>query len=320
MKYITLPDGKKLSKIGLGVSRFGTRTPTGLASEMLQRFLAVGGTLVDTARNYYEWVEHGRGKSEEFLGRWMEANGCRERIVLSTKGGVSNEGKRFQVDLSREGLLTELRQSLEALRTDYLDIYLLHRDEPGRSVEEIMDSLQELADMGRCENIGVCNWRCDRIRTANQYAQRHGLRPIRLVQTWWSMAAYTETMWDDPTTTHMDEETAQYCKEHGCIAMAYTSQAKGFFQKACTVGVDRLEPMLKHRMLTGENLKKLEKLQKYCAHTGCTPTDVVLGYITSNQLSGAALVSCSSLAQLEDVLNSADYVLPEEVIQNLDQA
>lgn len=318
MKYITLSNGKKLSKIGLGVSRFGTRTSDELSSEMLRRFLAAGGTLIDTARNYYEWVENGRGKSEEFLGRWMEANGCRERIVLSTKGGVSNEGKRFRVDLSRDGLLTELRQSLEALRTDYLDIYLLHRDEPNRPVEEIMDSLQELADMGRCGNIGVCNWRCDRIQAANHYAEHHRLLPIRFVQTWWSIASYTETMWDDPTTTHMDQETAEYCKEHECIAMAYTAQAKGFFQKACTMGMDRLEPMLKHRMLTPENLKKLERLQAYCAETGCSPTDIVLGYITSNPLNGTALVSCSSLAQLEDILESADYVLAEDVVWQFD--
>lgn len=270
-------------------------------------------------KNYYEWVENGRGKSEEFLGRWMEENGCREQVVLSTKGGVSNEGKQFRVDLSRDGLLTELRQSLEALRTDYLDIYLLHRDEPDRSVEEIMDSLQELADTGRCGNIGVCNWRCERIRAANQYAKCHGLLPIRFVQTWWSIASYTEAMWDDPTTTHMDQETSEYCKEHQCIAMAYTSQAKGFFQKAYAAGVDNLEPLLKHRMLTRDNLKKLEKLQAYCSEVGCTPTDVVLGYITSNSLSGTALVSCSSLAQLEDVLKSADYVLAEDAVWQFDR-
>ena len=314
MKYITLPNGKKLSKIGLGVSRFGTRTPGVLADKMLSRFLAAGGTLIDTARNYYEWVENGRGKSEEFMGLWMESHSCREQVVLSTKGGVSNEGKKFHVNLSREGLLTELQQSLEALRTDYVDIYLLHRDEPERPVGEIMDSLQEIADAGRCENIGVCNWRCERIREANQYAQSHGLRPIRFVQTWWSMASYTETMWNDPTTTHMDQETAEYCQENGCIAMAYTSQAKGFFQKAYAVGADRLDPMLKHRILTEENLKRLEKLRVYCAETGCTPTDVVLGYITSNPLSGTALVSCSTLEQLEDVLKSADYVLAKGLI------
>ncbi|MDE6261543.1 MAG: aldo/keto reductase [Oscillospiraceae bacterium] len=319
MKYIALPGGKRLSKIGLGVSRFGTRVSDELATAMLDRFCDAGGTLVDTARNYYEWVENGRGKSEEFLGRWMEQRNCRDKLVVSTKGGVSNQGKRFYINLSREALLTELEESLEALRTNYIDIYLLHRDEPKRPVEEIVDSLQEIAEVGKCSSIGVCNWQCERICAANSYAERHGLIPIRIVQTWWSMASYTETMWDDPTTTHMDQDTAEYCRNHSCIAMAYTSQAKGFFQKACAVGVEQLDPMLKHRMLTKENLEKLQKLNAYRAKTGCTPTDVVLGYITSNSLDGTALVSCSSLEQLEDVLNSADYELPEAMIQYLDQ-
>lgn len=315
MKYLTLSNGKKLSKIGLGVSRFGTRVPAETADEMLSRFLAAGGTLVDTARNYYEWVENGRGKSETFLGRWMETNNCRDQIVLSTKGGVSNRQKQFFIDLSRETLLSELKESLDALRTDYLDIYLLHRDEPDRPVEEIMDTLQEIADAGKCEYIGVCNWHSGRIRAANRYAENHGLLPIRMIQTWWSMAAYTDSMWDDPTTTHMDQETAEYCQEHDCIAMAYTSQAKGFFQKAYAVGVEQLDPMLKHRMLTQENLERLEQLRTYCAETGCTATDVVLGYITSHPLKGTALVSCSSITQLEDILKSADYVLPDRIIQ-----
>lgn len=319
MKYLTLPGGKKLSKIGLGVSRFGTRISYELADAMLNCFLAAGGTLIDTARNYYEWVENGRGKSEEFIGRWMEENRCRNQIVLSTKGGVSNDGKLFHVDLSRQSLLEELNESLEALRTNHLDIYLLHRDDPDRPVEEIMDSLQEIASEGKCGCIGVCNWHCERIRSANQYAARHGLRQLEVIQTWWSMASYTDTMWSDPTTTHMDQETAAYCSSRDCIVMAYTSQAKGFFQKACTLGLDQLEPMLKHRVLTKENLLKLEKLQTYCAKTGCTPTDVVLGYITSHQLRGIALVSCSNMQQLEDVLNSSDYVLPREIIRSFEE-
>jgi len=319
MKYLVLPGGKKLSKIGLGVSRFGTRVPDELADAMLDRFLSAGGTLIDTARNYYEWVENGRGKSEAFLGRWMESRECRDQIVLSTKGGVTNQGKQFCVDLSREALLNELEESLTALRTEYLDLYLLHRDEPERPVEEIMDTLQEIAAAGKCGSIGVCNWRCARIRAANHYAERHGLIPIQVIQTWWSMASYTDRMWDDPTTTHMDQETAEYCRDHGYVVMAYTSQAKGFFQKACAVGVEHLDPMLKYRMLTEKNLKKLKRLQLYCSETGCSPTDVVLGYITSHPLKGTALVSCSSMTQLEDVLQSADFVLPEKMILQLDQ-
>lgn len=319
MKYLDLPTGKRMSKIGLGVSRFGTRTPEELACAMLDRFIQAGGTLVDTARNYYEWVENGRGKSEEFLGSWIQKHGCRDQLVLSTKGGVTNRGKQFFVDLSCEGLTLELRESLDALKTDYLDIYLLHRDEPDRPVEEIMDTLQQIAVLGRCGCLGVCNWRPERIRAANLYADRYGLRPIKIVQTWWSLASYTDAMWDDATTTHMDPETSQYCQERGCLVMGYTSQAKGFFQKACAVGAEHLDPMLKKRILTPGNLKKLEFLKDYCGKTGCSPTDVVLGYLTSNPLQGTALVSCSGLEQLEDILKSADYTLDVSVIRLLDQ-
>lgn len=319
MKYIALPHGKEMSRIGLGVSRFGTLVPEEKADAFLDRFLQAGGTLVDTARNYYEWVEHGRGKSEQYLGGWMERRGCRDRVVLSTKGGVRNRGSQFFVDLSRRALLEELEESLEALRTDVLDLYLLHRDEPDRPVEEIVDHLQEIGARARCGLLGVCNWSAARIRAANRYADRHHLRPIQAVQTWWSMAAYTRQMWNDPTTTHMDPETYAYCRERGCVVMGYTSQAKGFFQKACAVGVEGLDPALKRRILTEENLEKLAELRRYCTETGASPTDVVLGYLTSNRLPGTALVSCSRLEQLEDVLRSADYVLPEDEIQRLDK-
>lgn len=278
MKYIDLPNGKRMSKIGLGAGRFGTRLSDKLAVDMLEQFLTAGGTLVDTARNYDEWTENGRGKSESFLGRWIEKNRCREEIVLVTKGGVSNAEKLFRVDLSRNALLKELDESLEALRTDYLDIYLLHRDDPSWSVEDIVDTFQEIAKRANCETIGVCNWHCERIRAANHYAKNHGLIPIQVVQTWWSIASYTDTMWDDPMTTHMDQETYEYCRKHSCIAMAYTSQAKGFFQKAFTAGVGQLNPMLKYRMLTEENEKKLKKIQAYCAKIGCTATDVVFEF------------------------------------------
>ena len=319
MKYLSLSNGKKMSKLGLGVSRFGTRIPAELAEEMLARFCQAGGTLVDTARNYYEWVENGRGKSEAFLGAWMENQKCRDQLVVSTKGGVRNCGRVFIADLSRDTLLKELDESMYALRTGYLDIYLLHRDEPERPVEEIVESLQEIAAKADCCDIGVCNWSCQRIRAANQYAEKHGLLPIRVVQTWWSLASYTDEMWDDPTTTHMDAETSEYCQAQHCIVMGYTSQAKGFFQKACASGVDCLDPLLKRRILNTENLKKLNKLQEYCKINCCTPTDVVVGYITSNPLLGTALISCSNLVQLEDVLASADYHLETEMIRCFDE-
>lgn len=314
MKYVG-KFGMNLSKIGLGTGRFGTVVSEEMSFEMLDMFYEQGGNVIDTARNYYEWVENGRGKSEQTIGKWMLERGIRDKVYISTKGGVRNEGKTFFINLSRENLLEECKQSLEALQTDYLDIYLLHRDEPERNVEEIVESLQAVRECGRAKVIGVCNWTAERLKAANAYACKNNLTPFRIVQTWWSIAAYTPNMWNDSTTTWMDEEMYNYLKEKDLLAMAYTSQAKGFFQKAIRDGYENVDSFLKHRIATDENLRRLDKIQEYCRKNDVSPTSVVNGYITDNDLDGIALVSCSKLEQLEDILNHCDDSVDAEWIR-----
>jgi aryl-alcohol dehydrogenase-like predicted oxidoreductase len=298
--------GMKLSAIGLGTGRFGTVVSRELSYEMLDTFYQRGGNVIDTARNYYEWVENGRGKSEETIGAWMADRKLREQVYISTKGGVRNEGKQFFMDLSERKLLEECRQSLDALQTDYIDIYLLHRDEPQRPVEEIVDSLQAVRECAKVKALGVCNWSADRVKHANAYAQRNHLTPIQIVQTWWSIAAYTPDMWNDPTTTWMDEEMYDYLFRENMLGMAFTSQAKGFFQKAIKGGYENVDEFLKHRIATEENLRRLEIIKKYCETYAVSPTAVVTGYITENAVDGIALVSCSKLEQLTDIMDNVD--------------
>lgn len=317
MKNIIYSD-KKISKIGLGTGRFGTRVEKEAAFEMLDYFYENGGNVIDTARNYYEWVENGRGMSERCIGEWMTGRGCRDGICLCTKGGVRNEGKVFTSNLSREALLTEAAESLEALRTDYIDIYLLHRDEPERPVEEIVETMQKIKETASISMLGVANWRIGRIKAANAYACSHGLEPFRVVQTWWSLAEYTQRMWDDPTTTHMDSETYAYMQENRMLGMAYTSQCKGFFQKACRHGLEAIDPFLMQRIATPTNIKKFEYIRDYCEKNHISPTAVVNGYITSNPLDGIALVSVSGMEQLRDIMSVSDYTLDARVIAEID--
>lgn len=308
MKYVE-KYGMKLSKIGLGTGRFGTRVGEELSFEMLDRFAEKGGNVIDTARNYYEWVENGRGVSEKTIGKWLAQRDCRSKMYLSTKGGVRNEGKQFFINLSESNLLEEAKHSRDALQTEEIDIYLLHRDEPQRPVEEIMETLQKVQESVKARAIGVCNWEAERVIRANQYAESHHLIPIQIVQTWWSIAAYTPDMWNDPTTTHMDRAMYEYIKERNMLGMAYTSQAKGFFQKAVREGLDRLDPFLLKRIATPENRERLGRIREYCDQNGVMPTAVVNGYITDNEADGIALVSCSKLEQLEDILENSDVVI-----------
>ena len=193
MKYIEKCD-MRMSKIGLGTGRFGTRLDKITAFQMLDAFVSGGGNVVDTARNYYEWVENGRGISEKTIGSWMTARGIRDKIYISTKGGVRNVGKKFYINLGKENLLNELKESQDALQSQNIDIYLLHRDEPERPVEEIMDTLQLVAEKSNVKALGVCNWSAERIIAANRYAIMHGYKPLLMIQTWWSIAAYTDKM------------------------------------------------------------------------------------------------------------------------------
>ncbi|MCM1106147.1 MAG: aldo/keto reductase [Blautia sp.] len=320
MKYIKCSgEACPISKIGLGVARFGTRIEKAESFEMLDYFVKKGGTVLDTARNYYEWVENGRGKSEACIGEWMERAKVRDQIWLVTKGGVKNDGKRFWADLSSDTLLLELLQSLEALRTDYLNVYLLHRDEPDRPVEEIVETMQMLAERGKIAQIGVANWRIERIKAANRYAERNHLKKLTVVQTWWSLAEYTDAMWDDETTTHMDDETYFYLKKEGLLAMAYSSQCKGFFQKAIAEGIDHVDSFLKKRIVTQANMKKLQYIDCFCKEHKVSPTAFVNAYITSNPLEGIALVSCSHLGQLKDIVEHSDYELERGAIEEINK-
>ena len=317
MKYLDFQD-KKYSKIGIGTGRFGTIVPEERSKELLDLFFYYGGTVIDTARNYYEWVEDGRGKSEQCIGKWMEERNLRDKVCISTKGGVKNKGKEWFINLSKGALLDELKESLEALRTDYLDIYVLHRDEKERSVEEIINTLQELKEKASICHIGVSNWTYERVYKANEYAIKNGLCPLEMLQTWWSLAEYTDEMWNDSNTTHMDEELYHYMRLNQMVGMAYTSQCKGFFQKAIEFGLENVDDFLKYRILTERNLKKLEYIREFCKENRISPTAVVTGYITSNTLNGIALISTSKQEQLKNIMQNADYSLPERVIKELD--
>jgi len=317
MKYIDI-NGKKYSSIGLGTARYGTIISEENAFELLDCFVDYGGNFIDTARNYYSWGENGRGISEKTIGRWISLRGHRDMIRICTKGGMTGEGKDSLVNLSRKNLFNELNESLEALQTDYLDVYLLHKDETDRPVGEIMETLMCIKDTVKADIIGVSNWKIDRIKEANKYAESHSLDRISAVSTMWSIAEYTQNFWDDPRTTGMDHEMYTYMLDEGLLAIAFSSQAKGFFQKAIKYGVENLDPFLLYRVGTENNKKRVCEIKDYCDKFGIPPTAVVTGYITDNRLNGIALVGCNTIEQLKDILESCDETIDNKWIEQFD--
>lgn len=318
MKYIN--DNKvekKISKIGFGGARLGTNYSEEESFKLLDIFFAGGGTLIDTARSYSPWRSDSRGNSEKCIGKWIEINKRREKTVIVTKGGIRGD-KGNIIDASKSNLSRELDESLEALRTNYIDIYLLHKDDLERPVEEIVETLQFLKEKSKAKRIGVANMEYDRFRRALSYAENNRLEVPSVLQTWWSLAEYKKEMWNDETTTHMDSDMYHILKEKNMICMAYTSQCKGYFQKMVLEGEKAIDSFLKTRIETKRNIKKAEYIKQYCHDKNIHPTAFVNGYITSNQVEGVALISCSSEDQIKNVMEYSNYVLPQKIIEEID--
>ena len=130
------------------------------ADELLDAAFAKGIHTFDTARGY--------GRAEESLGGWMKRRDNREQVVVISKcGNCDSDGS---VCVNRKVIETELAESLQALQTDYIDIYLLHRDDPKTPVSEMIDALNELQKEGKIKVFGVSNWAHERIEEANRYA------------------------------------------------------------------------------------------------------------------------------------------------------
>lgn len=318
MKYINDDKVKKnISKIGFGGARLGTNYSEELSFKLLDIFYSNGGTLLDTARSYSPWQSDSRGNSEKCIGKWMEKSCRRDEMVVVTKGGIRGE-KGNIIDASKANLSNELEESLEALRTDYIDIYLLHKDDLQRPIEEIVETLQFLKEKAHAKRIGIANMEYGRFHKSLTYAENNHMEPFSVLQTWWSLAEYKKEMWNDASTTHMDPDMYRILKEKNMICMAYTSQCKGYFQKMALEEEDKIDSFLKMRIETERNIQKAMYIKNYCKENNIHPTAFVNGYITSNQLAGVALVSCSTEEQIQNVMDNCNYVLPQKVIDDID--
>ena len=150
------------------------------------------------------------------------------------------------------------------------------------------------------------------------YCCQKNLFPVSAIQTWWSVAEYKKEMWDDPTTTHLTEDMYWYLLKNKMICFGYTSQCKGYFQKYIKNGQQGIDKFLRHRIETNKNIKIAEYIKSFCINNEISPTAVVNGYITSNQLNGVALIAPTRIEQLKENMKWSDYELDKAVIKEID--
>jgi aryl-alcohol dehydrogenase-like predicted oxidoreductase len=135
---------KPISRLVQGTVMIGSET-TDQSFELLDEVRELGCTAFDTAHQY------GAGDSERTFGRWMEVRGLREEVVVIGKGAHHNQDRARVTPFD---ITADLFDSLARLRTEYIDLYLLHRDDPSVPVGPIIETLNEHLDAGRIRAFG----------------------------------------------------------------------------------------------------------------------------------------------------------------------
>jgi aryl-alcohol dehydrogenase-like predicted oxidoreductase len=187
MRYGEIPGvNQPVARVIQGSTMMGTDLDEADSSALLDDVYALGCNTIDTAHVY------GGGDSERIIGRWLEKRGLRERIVLITKGAAQSEDRRR---ITPFDIAADLHDSLARLKTDYIDLYLLHRDDTNVPVEPVIDTLNEHLQAGRIHAIGASNWSHERIEAANSYALANGLAPFVASSPQFSLAEPLNEPW-----------------------------------------------------------------------------------------------------------------------------
>ena len=301
---------------------FGTASPPvssdePAASELLDSILLCGINAFDCARSY--------GKAENALGKWMESRKCRDKVVLLTKCGDIRDGV---VHVDRHVISEQLQQSLEALRTGHIDIYLLHRYDPDTPVEEYIDTLNEHQKNGKIGVFGVSNWSYQMIEKANRYAAAHGLSGFSVSSPNYGLTRQMKDLWGGGCVTISGPEKRidrDWYSQNQMPVIAYSSLGRGFFSgrfKSFDFEGARsvLDPYAQKGYLYEENMRRLQRAEHLAGKYGISVPEVAMRYIFSSTMNVFAVVSSASPKRLQMNIRAADTPLTDEDVKFLEEA
>ncbi|MCD8097523.1 MAG: aldo/keto reductase [Lachnospiraceae bacterium] len=286
-------------------------------NELLDDILALGITTFDTAENY--------GLSEVSLGQWLRARNNRSDLVIISKGCHPYDGKHR---VTPEDLKHDIEQSFERLGTDYIDIYMLHRDNKAYPVGPIVEILNEYHRSGKIGAFGGSNWTHQRIAEANQYAADHDLVPFTVSSPNFGLCDQIGDPWgggDGCVTISgpANAEARAWYTENKIPIFAYSSLGRGMLSgQVKSDDMEGAKKILDPNAVKGycypENFERLARVEKLAAEKGYTVPQVALSFVLNQPFETYALVSVPKGEWMESNLKALDIKLTDEEVRWLD--
>ena len=312
MEYRSI-DGlsKPVSRLIQGTMLLNTRDPDA-AFALLDAAMESGCTTLDTGHVY------GGGESERILGKWMKSRGNRDQVVLISKSAHHNVDRRRVTPFD---ISADIHDSLARLRTDYIDLHLLHRDDPAVPVGPIVEALNEHLAAGRIRTLGGSNWRSERIQEANAYAQAHDLTPFVSSSPHYSLAEEFDVPWEDGVsiTGPKNQESRTWYLQTQMPVLAWSSLSGGFFSGRIDREnhADLMEPNVR-AFCHEPNFLRLDRVVELAAQKSISVPQLALAWVLHQPLNVFPIVGGATPEEQQANLEALKIELTREESDWLD--
>ncbi len=305
--------GPQVSALGLGCMSIGiaeTYTSSlqsdAQAVALIHRALDLGITLLDTADIY--------GESERLVGEALK--GRRDRVIVATKfgftTGVSANERRDAPGRMINGSARYVHQacdaSLQRLGFDYIDLYYLHRVDPGTPIEETVGAMADLVKQGKVRAIGLSEPSAATVRRAQK------VHPLAAIQTEYSLFSR------DP-----EDELLRLLREAGIALVAYSPLGRGFlagrFRKREDLSADDWRhgnPRFQGENFM-QNLRLADHLRELAQRRGCSAAQLALAWLLAKHDNVIPIPGTSSVKRLEENVAAADIELSPQELEQIEQ-
>ena len=289
MNHGTIPGiSKPINRLVQGTTMISNADPS-WEHTLLDALFAQGARTFDTAHVY------AGGGNERSIGTWVRSRSIRDEVVIIGKGAHHYNGRNR---VTPEDISSDISESLERFGFDFIDLYLLHRDDPSVPVGPIVDVLNEHQKAGRIHAFGGSNWTTARLTEANAYAAANGLTPFVASSPNYSLAEQIEEPWENCISISGPQgagERAWYA-ETKLPLFTWSSLAGGFLTgKYRRDNLDSFSPdnyndaLVKRCYCSEANFQRLDRAEQLAEQKGLSIPQIALAFVLNQPLDIYAL-------------------------------
>ncbi|MFU1859777.1 aldo/keto reductase [Sphingobacterium sp. NGMCC 1.201703] len=296
-----------------GGNVFGWTVDEQQSFALLDAFVDMGFSFIDTSNNYSHWVPgHTGSESESIIGKWINKRDIRDKIQIATKVGGRRAGND-RPNLKKEHIIKSVDESLMRLQIDTIDLYQSHHDDLSTAIDETLEAYQQLVQAGKIKWIGASNLNPERIKESLLIAEQNNLPAYISIQPEYNL--YDRSKYE--------QDYEQLAVENHLGVITYYSLASGFLSGKYK-SVDDIKNAKRSDALKGRfndrGLRILDALAQVAHSQQVAMPTIALAWILHRPSVSAPIVSATSLQQLEELTHATKINLSSEEMSLLDTA